>query len=56
MLFMFLGILFICCSCRSLCMLIMEIGLVSLMFKFLIKLILYSYGYGIWSLDCVCFF
>lgn len=55
MLFMSLGTSFTCCSRRSLCMLTMEIGPVSSMLKLLIKLILYSYGYGIWSLDCACF-
>lgn len=49
MLFMSLGTSFTCCSRRSLCMLTMEIGPVSSMLKLLIKLILYSYGYGIWS-------
>lgn len=48
MLFMSLGTSFTCCSRRSLCMLTMEIGPVSSMLKLLIKLILYSYGYGIW--------
>lgn len=55
MLFMSLGTSFTWCSRRSLCMLTMEIGPVSSMLKLLIKLILYSYGYGIWSLDCACF-
>lgn len=55
MLFMSLGTSFSCCSRRSLCMLTMEIGPVSSMLKLLIKLILYSYGYGILSLDCACF-
>lgn len=51
MLFMSLGTSFTCCSRRSLCMLTMEIGLVSSMLKLLIKLILYivmDMVYGVW--------